>query len=174
MAKLTDKQASFVNEYIIDLNATQAAIRAGYSAKTANKIACNLLTKVDIQNSISERMKKREERTEITQDRVLQEYAKLAFFDARKLFNADGTPKPINELDDDTAAAVAGIDVLEEFEGTGDDRKFIGYTKKYKITDKKGALDSVARHLGMFNDKLDLNVTGTLADRLARARNRNE
>ncbi len=168
--KLTARQAAFVNEYLIDLNATQAAIRAGYSKKTAGQIGERLLRNVEIQRALSLRMKKREERTEITQDRVLKEFARLAFFDPRKLFNGDGSPKPICELDDDTAAALAGLDIMEEFAGTGEDRVFIGYTKKYKIADKKGALDSVARHLGMFNDKLELTGSIELASRLARAK----
>lgn len=175
MKALTPKQQRFVDEYLIDLNATQAYIRAGYSARgnVAEVNAARLLRNAQVQAAITEKMKNREKRTEITQDRVLQEYAKIAFFDPRKLFDENGQPKPISELDADTAAVIAGLDVLEEFEGSGEDRHFVGYTKKYKIADKKGALDSVARHLGMFNDKLDLNVTGSLADRLARARNRN-
>ncbi|WP_213431657.1 terminase small subunit, partial [Paenibacillus dendritiformis] len=74
---LTAKQKAFVQEYLIDLNATQAAIRAGYSAKTARKIGAENLTKPDIQKAIQEAMERREKRTEITQDRVLQELAKI-------------------------------------------------------------------------------------------------
>ena len=98
-------------------------------------------------------MQKREERTEITQDRVLLEYARIAFFDPRKLFRSDGSPKPIEELDTDTAAVLAGLEVREEFEGTGQDRVCIGYTKKYKLANKLGALDSLAKHLGMLDGK---------------------
>ncbi|MDH4581387.1 terminase small subunit [Pseudomonas sp. BN415] len=150
---LTAKQQRFVDEYLIDLNATQAAIRAKYSKNTANEQGARLLANVSVQAAIAERMKAREKRTEITQDMVLREYARIAFFDPRNLFNDDGTPKPITELDDDTAAALAGLDLQEVYEGYGDERVFIGYTKKYKVADKKGALDSVARHLGMFTAK---------------------
>lgn len=101
-------------------------------------------------------MKKRVQRVEITADRVLQELARIAFFDPRRLLNADGSPKPINELDDDTAAAVAGLDVLEEYEGSGQDRVFVGYTKKFKIADKNTALTNAMRHLGMLKDKTEL------------------
>lgn len=79
MAGLTDKQQRFVDEYLIDLNATQAAIRAGYSEKTARSIGQRLLTNVDIQKAIEEAQSKRAERTEITQDMVLQELAKIGF-----------------------------------------------------------------------------------------------
>ena len=151
--KLTPKQKRFVDEYLIDLNATQAAIRAGYSPKTANEQGARLLANVSIAQTIQKAMQDREQRTEITQDRVLQEYARLAFYDPRKLFQPDGTPKPIEALDDDTAAALAGLEVREEFEGAGENRTFVGYTKKYKLANKLGALDSLAKHLGMLDGK---------------------
>ena len=151
--KLTPKQKRFVDEYLIDLNATQAAIRAGYSPKTANEQGARLLANVSIAQTIQKAMQDREQRTEITQDRVLQEYARLAFYDPRKLFQPDGTPKPIEALDDDTAAALAGLEVREEFEGAGENRAFVGYTKKYKLANKLGALDSLAKHLGLFEPK---------------------
>lgn len=153
MAKLTPKQQRFVDEYLIDLNATAAAERAGY--KDSN-IGRQLIAKNNVAEAIGKRKADRSARTEITQDRVLQEYARLAFFDPRKLFTADGAPKNITELDDDTAAAIAGLDVQEVYEGAGDNREIVGRVKKYKIADKKGALDSVAKHLGMFTDKVDL------------------
>lgn len=79
MEKLTAKQERFCTEYIIDLNATQAAIRAGYSSKTANRIASENLSKPDIQRKIQELQQERAERTEITQDRVLKELAGIGF-----------------------------------------------------------------------------------------------
>ena len=79
MEKLTAKQERFCTEYIIDLNATQAAIRAGYSVKTANRIASENLSKPDIQRKIQELQQERAERTEITQDRVLKELAGIGF-----------------------------------------------------------------------------------------------
>ena len=118
---LNDKQQRFVDEYLKDLNATQAAIRAGYSAKTAYAIAEKLLRKVEIQQAVQDAKKARSERTEINQDRVLQELARLAFFDPRKMFHGDGSPKAIHELDDDTAAAVSGLNVVVEH------RKFRGW-----------------------------------------------
>ena len=171
MRDLTPKQHRFVEEYLVDLNATQAYLRAGYKAieEAARRNAARLLTKADIQAAIALEMNKRSDRTEITQDRVLKEYARLAFFDPRKLFDSTGRPKAIHELDDDTAAVVAGLDVVN----VGNAELGEGEVLKFKLADKKGALDSVARHLGMFNDKLDLTVNTPLADRLARARERN-
>lgn len=165
---LTDKQSRFVEEYLIDLNGTQAAIRAGYSAKTAGWICQELLTKTHIQQAIQKRRTALSKKVEITQERVLQEYARIAFFDPRKVFDSTGAPRQIHELDDDTAAAIVGLEVVQ----VGNAEVGVGDVLKYKMADKKGALDSVARHLGMFNDKLDLKVTDALAERLARARKR--
>jgi len=152
---LTRKQTRFVSEYLIDLNGKQAAIRAGYTVRRAEVTASELLSNRKVSEAVTEMMAKREQRTEITQDRVLQELARIAFFDPRKLLRPDGTPKPIQELDDDTAAAVCGLDVTEEFEGSGDDRKFVGNTKKFKISDKNTALTNAMRHLGMLKDKVE-------------------
>lgn len=150
---LNAKQDRFVEEYLVDLNATQAAIRAGYSPKTAYSMGQRLLKNVGVQAAVQAEMDQRSKRVKITQDRVLQEYARLAFFDPRKLFCDNGKPKDINELDDDTAAALAGLDVMEEYEGTGESREFVGYTKKYKLANKLVALDSLGKHLGLFDGK---------------------
>jgi phage terminase small subunit len=153
---ITPKQQRFVDEYLVDLNATQAAIRAGYSKKTANEQGARLLANVSLKKLIADAMSKRSQATQITAERVLQELARVAFFDPRRLLNADGSPKPINELDDDTAAVLAGMDVSEEYEGSGEDRRFVGYTKKVKVSDKVAALGLAMRHLGMLNDKLQV------------------
>ena len=147
MADLTDKQARFVEEYLVDLNATQAAIRAGYSADSAAVIGCENLTKPNVAAAIAAAQQKRSERTKITQDRVLREYARLAFSDTRKLmeWGPDGVRlKDSSDLDDDDAACVA-----EVTETTSKD----GGSLKLKVHDKKGALDSVAKHLGMFVER---------------------
>lgn len=148
MRKLSPKQKLFVSEYLVDLNATQAALRAKYAERTAYSQGQRLLKNVEIQKAIQKAMNNREERTEITQDRVLKEYARLAFLDPRKFFNENGNLKNIVDLDDDTAACLAGMDVISSPTRDGETPEQI---KKIKIVDKKGALDSVARHLGMFN-----------------------
>jgi phage terminase small subunit len=155
---LTPKQQLFVDEYLIDLNATAAYKRAGYKAKNDNVAAvesAKLLRNPKIEEKVKEAMSEREKRTNITQDRVLQELARIAFFDARKLFDKEGKPIPINQLDDDTAAALAGLDVMEEYVGSGEDRVFVGYTKKYKVADKNTAITNAMRHLGMLKDKVE-------------------
>ena len=148
--KLTPKQAAFVQEYLKDLNATQAAIRAGFSAKTAEWIGPQVLGKSHVADAIAEAIKAREARTQITQDRVLREFARIAFLDPRALFDDNGSPRRIVDLDDDTAAAVSGLDVAT----VGNVEMGIGEVQKIKIADKIAALTQLGRHLGMFNDKL--------------------
>lgn len=162
----SDKQRLFVQEYLIDLNATQAAIRAGYSEHTAKDIGCENLAKPNIQAAIQEAMAKRLERTQLSQDKTLREYARLAYSDPRKFFKKDGSLIPIHELDDDTAACIGGIDIQEHWEGTGNDAELIK-TKKIKIIDKLGALRDVGKHQGIFekdnNQKNIAAVMGVLA-----------
>lgn len=166
--KLTPKQERFVQEYLIDLNATQAAIRAGYSAKTAEQQGFQLLQKTSVQKAIAEGRRQREERTAVSADRVLLEAARLALFDPRKLFNDDGSPKGIHELDDDTAAAVAGVEVLEQFEGSEKERVFVGYLKKYRIADKNSALEKLFKHHGLYGrDNRQRNPLQDLLDSLS-------
>jgi phage terminase small subunit len=155
--KLSPKQEAFVQEYLTDLNATQAAIRAGYSVRTAAVIGTENLSKPSIKVRIAEAMKAREQRTHITQDRVLQELARLAFSDLRRAFNEDGTLKLPNEWDDDTAAAMAGVDTSVTSIGTAEDPATLT-TKKVKVFDKSTALTLAMRHLGMLNDKLEVTM----------------
>lgn len=145
MAKLTAKQERFCEEYLIDLNATQAAIRAGYSANTANRIASELLSKLDIQNRIAELKAERSKRTEITQDRVVKELAAMAFAKATDYACVvDGIViiKPTSMLTPVQQAAIVGIKQTQ----AGIEIKL----------DKSRALEMLGRHLGMFNDKLEL------------------
>ena len=151
---LTAKQERFVAEYLIDLNATQAAIRAGYSVKTAAEQSSRLLTNVNVMQAIDKAKEKRAIRTEVTQDRVLQELGRIAFFDLRKLYREDGSMKAMHELDDESAAVLAGVDVVEMKSGTADHSPL--YVKKAKIPDKVAALSLAMRHLGMLTDKTEL------------------
>lgn len=157
---LTPKQKRFVAEYLVDLNATAAAKRAGYNPKTAYSIGQENLKKPEIQKAIEEAQKERQKRTEITQDMVIAELAKLGFFDVRKMFGKDGKPLDISKLDDDTAAALVGLDVQDV---TDSDGEFIGYVKKYKMADKIKALELLGKHLGAW-DKQESKENGILAD----------
>lgn len=147
---LTPKQQAFIVEYLKDKNGAQAAIRAGYSRRTAKQIGAENLTKPDVRAAIEFMLTQVAADAEITVERVMKEYARLAFLDPRRLFNPDGSPKAITELDDDTAAAISGIehDTVREFDDRG--KPYPVNVRKIRLVDKKGALDSVARHLGMF------------------------
>ena len=167
---LLPKQAKFVAEYLISGNATQAALAAGYSPKTAYKIGAENLKKPQIasllevkQSEIAARQDERLAAMELTQARVQREIARIAFFDPRKMFHADGRPKDVTELDDDTAACIVGLDVLEEWEGQGDDRVLVGHVKKYKIANKNAALDQASKILGLYEKDNDQKSNPILA-----------
>ena len=149
---LTPKQKRFVAEYLVDLNATAAAIRAGYSKKTANRIASENLSKPDIQIAIQEAQDSLQKSTEITQEMVIKELAKLGFFDIRKMFDKNGKPLDISQLDDDTAAALVGLDVQDVYDS---DKDYVGYIKKYKMADKVKALELLGKHFGAWEPKDD-------------------
>jgi phage terminase small subunit len=156
---LTPKQQRFVQEYLVDLNATQAAIRAGYSARAANTNGPRMLVDAGIAAAIAEAQKARGERTGITADRVLTELARLAFADGRRLYRPDGTLKLPHEWDDDTAASVAGVETQEQL-GREDGDTPVVLTRKVKRWDKKGSLELLGRHLGLFKDKVEVSGPG--------------
>ena len=166
---LTAKQRRFVQEYLIDLNATAAAIRAGYSERTASVIGCQNLRKLQISAAIAEAAKERAKRVELSSDRVLEEIARVAFADIRRAFDADGNLLAIDQMPEEIARAVAGFEVVEHVVGAGDDRT-VERTKKVKITDKLRALELAGRHLKLFTDVVE--HRGDLVDAMRRARNR--
>lgn len=160
-ATLNPRHQRFVAEYLIDQNATAAYIRAGYkaSAASAKVNASRLLTNADIRAAIATGQTKLLDKLELTAERVLLELARIAFFDARKMFNADGDPIPLHQLDSDTAAVINGLDVLEEYEGSGKDRVVIGHVKKYKLADKNTALGNALKVLGLLREKIEVEDT---------------
>ena len=142
---LSAKQTRFVEEYLKDLNASQAAIRAGYSKNGATVQGTRLLANASIRAFLSQKMDKRSEKTDITAERVLVELSRLAFLDIRKAYRKDGSLKAITEMDDDTVAAIAGFDVTESVSSG----EVTGVLKKIKLSDKSRALELIMRHLGM-------------------------
>lgn len=142
---MTPKQQRFIQEYALNPNATEAAIKAGYSEKTASEMGYENLNKPQIKAAIKELLDKDLTKVGMTRERVMQEYARLGTFDVRKLYDAEGKMIPIHKLDDDTAAAIGGVDIAYNGEKT--------VTTKIKVSDKKAALDSVAKIHGMFVEK---------------------
>lgn len=149
---LTDKQIFFCREYLIDLNATQAAIRAGYSQETAGSIGSENLTKPEIQDYIQDLKEKRSKRLEITSDKVLIELGKIAFSDLRKVYGVDGQLLPIQSIDDDTAGAISALKSYEEKVTPPDsDEQIIQITnREVKLHDKIRALEMIGKHIGFF------------------------
>lgn len=150
---LTPRQERFVDEYLVDLNATQAAIRAGYSRRTARQIGEENLSKPDIAAAVRQQKTERAARVQITVDRVLQEVAAVAFANILDVLNEDGTMKPIQDFPPGITAAIANLEVSEIRDPNG---VSIGSTKKLRLTDKLGGLTLLMRHMGMLNDKLKL------------------
>lgn len=170
MLKLTPKQERFVDEYLTDLNATQAAIRAGYSKKTAGRQAIELLNKTHIAHAVAEKKKQIANGIEVTRDRIIKEMARLAFFNIKGLVDSEGNPKQIHELSDDVAAAINGIEITV----IGGQEEQDAHVKKYRIPDKNKSLENLAKILGYMDrdtgskDSAELlaEAMNNLADRL--------
>lgn len=153
---LTERQRVFCEEYLVDLNGYAAAVRAGYSQKTARQMAVQNLGHPAVVEYLQKLTKERSERTQITADRVITEVARLAFSDVRKLFDERGALKPVQDWPEDVAAAVASVEVDELFEGFGENRVQVGYTKKLKLWDKPRALEMLGKHLRLWVERQEI------------------
>lgn len=152
---LTVKQRMFVEEYLIDLNATQAAIRAGYSAKTADQQGSRMLANVKVQQVIAQRMAERSKRTGANQDRVVLELSKIAFLKMTDVVDRNGAIK--QDASEDDLACIESIKYKES------DNEYGGSVEReVKVASKLKALELLGKHLGMWNDKLDVNVTAPI------------
>ena len=169
MSDLTPQQRMFAQEYLADLNGTQAAIRAGYSKRTASAQAARLLTNVNIQAIIQQGMLYRAKRTEITADRVLAELSKIAFSNIKDFveFKEAGIEestiqegdKPIKQR----IISASGIRIKPSAEIDGTVLSEVSETKdglKIKLHDKMKALEMIGRHLVLFTDKTELTGAG--------------
>jgi len=150
---MTPKQARFVAEYLIDLNGTQAAIRAGYSPKTANEQASRLLAKANISAEVKARQAKQLETLDFDAARILQEIGRLALADRRSFYREDGTPKAMSELTAAQGAALADVEILVRNVEAGDGRSDMVH--KFKLWDKPKALDMLAKHFGILTEKVE-------------------
>lgn len=160
--KMTNKQKVFCDEYLISLNAKDAAIKAGYSKASAKLIGCENLTKPYIKEYIEKKMKEREERTEITQDMVLQELATFGFANIKD-FVEEGVSgkdflvfKNIDKISDDKARAIESIKLVSNLRGG---------SLEFKLHSKSRGLELIGKHLGMFTERVEL--LGELTKRLS-------
>lgn len=183
MAKLTAKQQRFIEEYLVDLNATQAAIRAGYSPKTARQIAQRMLSKVYIQEALSQAIQDRSKRTQITADQVVAQLAKIAFSDitnfvrfGRREVQVMGAFGPVYEETEDgkKEPVMKDVNYVDFKESNQVDGTIISEVKQgkdgssVKLNDRMRALELLGKHLGMFNDKVEhsgeVSINITLVD----------
>lgn len=141
---LTDKQDRFCEEYVIDLNATQAAIRAGYAESGARTEGARLLANANIQERITQLKKEISERNNITVDKYVNILDKLATFDISELYEDNGSLKSIHDIPEDARLAIESLDTDEmKMEGL-----VIGQVKKLKLTSRRAAIDLLLKHLG--------------------------
>lgn len=187
---MTGLQRAFVHEYLVDMNAHRAAIRAGYSPSWAKARSYMLLQRDDVKAMIAEHQKEAQLRSVVTIERIVAELAKIAFADPRDLFTADGRMKPIHEMDDASAASLAAWEVMV-LAGTRSAAAKSGAAKagelglpaetvgdlplelrKIKRWDKTKALELLGRYLGLFKDKVELSASSDLAAAIEAARRR--
>ena len=152
MPKLTAKQERFCEEYLIDLNATQAAIRAGYSVESAGSIGSENLTKPEIRARIDTAMAERSKRTGINADRVLRELGRIAFLNPTKVIDFQ-TAEVLSDASEDDLAVISGMKVKyvphKDFDENGDPIIEQAIEREVKLCDKLKALEMCGRHLGM-------------------------
>ena len=155
MAKLTAKQQRFCDEYLIDLNATQAAIRAGYKASkksTFEVLGYQLLQKPSVREEIERKMAERSKRTGISQDRVIQELARIAFLNPQKLIDPDDASVRPDATEDDLACIQSvKVKTMNGDKGYSEEREI-------RLNDKMKALELLGKHLGMFKDKVEMDA----------------
>lgn len=163
MANLTPKQQRFVEEYLIDLNATQAAIRAGYSEKTAGQIGEQNLKKLEIQKAIQEALQGRKERVQIDADYVLKRLVEIDQMDVLDIMDDDGNVKPLRDWPKIWRQYISNIETISMDDGEG-------WLKKIKWPDKVKNLELLGKHVsvGAFKDKIEHDVSDPLKELLSR------
>lgn len=161
MKKLTDKQEAFCREYLVDLNATKAAIRAGYSENTAYSIANENLNKPEISERISLLKAERMNKTQVDAEYVLRRLIEIDQMDFADILNEDHSFKPIGEWPKVWRQYLSGIDLAEMWEGHGDDRQMVGMLKKIKWPDKVKNLELLGKHIDVqaFKERSEVDVT---------------
>lgn len=154
---LTPRQRRFVEEYLKDLNATQAAIRAGYSPRSAKQVGDALLSKPHIAAAVAKLQAERSRRTQIDADYVLHRLVEIDQMDVLDILNDDMSVRPVSQWPQAWRRYLSGIDVAEIFEGRGEDRQMVGILKKIKWPDKVKNLELLGRHVGVqaFRERIE-------------------
>jgi phage terminase small subunit len=154
---LTDRQMQFVREYLVDFNATQAAVRAGYSEATADQQGSRLLKNVKVAAALKLGRDALARRTEITADAALQQMARFGYGDLRRIFDGSRLKLP-HEWDDDTAASISSVEVVTRGGGEGE----VEYVSKIRSVDKRAAVSDILRCLGAYKDSLEVKHLGAV------------
>lgn len=154
--ELTPAERRFVGEYLVDFNATAALMRCGWSPHTANQNSVYFLRKPHVRAAIEKGIKRMEAHNVVSATRILEEVLRIATADPRRAMNDDGSMKQLQELDEDTARAVASLEVVTK-PGRGDEPPTI--THKLKFWDKGRATDTLLKSLGKLIDGVQVNNT---------------
>jgi len=159
---LSDKQKRFVEEYLIDLNATQAAIRAGYSEKTAEWIGPQLLTKTHVLAAVEKAKAERSKRTEITQDMVVRELSLIGFADMADFVKIDESGMiqalPLDTLAEGKSRIIKKVREKRVIKSTAEGDQVLDATYEFELCDKVKSLENLGRHLGMFVEKREIDL----------------
>lgn len=154
--RLTPKIKRFIQEYLVDLNGTQAAIRAGYSERSARQHAVLMLSKPHIAAAVAEAQASRSERIELDIDYVVRRMLEIDQMDVLDIMSDAMELKPVSQWPRVWRQYLSGFDLAEMFEGRGDDRDMVGILKKIKWPDKIRNLELLGKHLGMFKERVEL------------------
>jgi phage terminase small subunit len=156
---LTPKQQRFVDEYLVDLNATRAAIRAGYSKRTAASIGEENLRKPEVSSAIDARKAKRAEKVEVKAEAVLRELQTFGHMDPAEIVDDNGRLLPLKQMPEHVRRAIASVEIEEIWDGKGDDRVQVGELKKVKFWNKKDGLELLGKHIKLFGDEGNASIT---------------
>lgn len=167
---LTPKQERFIAEYLIDLNATQAYIRAGYSKKGAEVSACQVLRNPKVAAAVAARKTVQLDRAELSATRVLEEMRRLAFMDVGVLFDTLGNLRPLHTMSAEERSAIAGVEVIIKNAEAGDGKT--DKVHKVKLCDKVRVLEMLGKHYKLLSDTINVTADDALIDKLLAGRKR--
>lgn len=164
-------QEVFVREYLVDMNATQAAIRAGYSVATAMEQGYQLLQKPSVRAAVQARLKERFDRIDLTAERVLLEMFRVATVDLAQAYDEQGRLLCLTQMPEDIRRAISAFESEQENVGTSQEPEYVT-VRKIKTYDKTKALEMLGKYFKLLTERVE--ISDGIADRLARARKRKE
>lgn len=171
MPKLSPKEAQFVHEYVVDFNATQAAIRAGYSQKTARQIGYETLRKPHVRAAVDAAKRDLLERADVDADMMLKLLVRDVHADINDLFDDRDVMRPMKDWPPEfRKGLIAGLETEELFDGTGEARVMIGYTKKIRFADRTAIKIALGKHtsVGAFKDRVEVDASSKLIEALGK------